>query len=117
MLKKIIIPKRTCVINGDAVRGVTFELDLDLYLVNQKIRLKGIKSFDIKKEAQKDKAKECLKYLKDLICKKNNVYLDVAGKDKYGRWLGILLLKNKEGDININDLLIKEGLVKVFNYE
>lgn len=102
------------VYDGDSV---TIDIDLGFksWLINQKVRLYGINTPEIRGEERPDgliaKAR-----LQELVLGKEVVitsYKDKAGK--YGRWLVTIFLKDENGMWeNINQLLVSEGLAEVY---
>lgn len=92
--------------------GDTFTVDIDLgfgvWLKDQNIRLYGINAPELKGEfrslgfTSRDR-------LSELTINKEIVLETIKDKkEKYGRWLGIVLVDDK----NVNDLLVEEGFAK-----
>lgn len=104
----------TKVYDGDSI---TVDIDLGFFMkmCNQKIRLFGINTPEIRGEERPDGliARDRVRELildKDIIVK---TYKDKAGK--YGRWLGTIYLEDEDGTwININQLLLAEGLAEIY---
>jgi micrococcal nuclease len=94
--------------------GDTITLDIDLgfgvWMLHQKTRLLGINTPEIRGSERlsgliaRDRLRELIEG-KDIILASHR---DRAGK--YGRWLGTIYL----GDININQLLLDEGLATIY---
>ena len=94
--------------------GDTVTLDIDLgfstWKMHQKVRLHGINTPEIR-GSERSQGLVSAARLRELIDGKEVVLLshkDKAGK--YGRWLGTIYL----GDININQLLLDEGLATIY---
>jgi len=92
--------------------GDTFTVDIDLgfgvWLKDQIIRLYGINAPEVKGEfrslgfTSRDR-------LSELTINKEIILETIKDKkEKYGRWLGIVLVDGK----NVNDLLVEEGFAK-----
>ena len=80
--------------------------------IQKKIRLFGINTPEIRGESR-EKGLESKKKLIDLIKDKDiKLYSIRDKKGKYGRWLGILYVDNK----NINKILVDEGYAKIVMY-
>jgi micrococcal nuclease len=104
------------VYDGDTIT-CDINLGFNVVLKNQKIRLYGINSPEIRGGRDpstgivnidtKKKAIESRDYLKNKILNNNDLYLKTINdkKDKYGRWLGIIYLNNE----NINEQMILNG--------
>ena len=92
--------------------GDTFTVDIDLgfgvWFKDQNIRLYGINAPEVKGEfrslgfTSRDR-------LSELTINKEIILETIKDKkEKYGRWLGIVLVDGK----NVNDLLVEEGFAK-----
>lgn len=94
------------VYDGDTIR-VDIDLGFNMSLKNLRVRLSGIDTAEIKSkdEALKTKALQARDWLKQQ-CLGKDVYLESAGLDKYGRWLGRVYTKE---EVCLNDELIKLG--------
>lgn len=93
---------------------VTLDLGVNVLLASQKIRLYGIDAFEMRGEEKpkgivardwlwaqvKDKSVVVL-----IVQKKNRFGMYYDAKGKYGRWLAILMV----GDRNLNEELVTEG--------
>ena len=102
------------VYDGDTVT-LDIDLGLGVWLKKQKIRLYGINTPEIRGEERESGL--ISKYrLSDMILGKEIVIETHRDKtEKYGRWLATLWFKEEDGDwININELLISEGLATVY---
>ena len=103
--------KATCVRvqDGDSV-VLDIQLGFNMAMLNQKIRLFGINTPEIR-GAERPQGLIAAARLSGLIEGKE-VYLrshkDRSGK--YGRWLGTIYID----DININKLLLQEGLAEIY---
>lgn len=97
------------VYDGDTIT-VDIDLGFDMLLRNQKIRLLGIDTPEVR-GAEREQGLISRDALRTKIGSKWIVvktHLDKKGK--YGRWLGTIFI-NEE---NVNDWLISEGLAKVY---
>lgn len=101
----------------DAYDGDTIKVDIDLgfsmSLRSLKVRLSGIDTAEMKSKDPdlKKKAIEARDWLRTQILGKD-VYLESAGQDKYGRWLGKIY--TKEG-VCCNEELVKLGLATSYD--
>lgn len=102
----------TKVYDGDTIT-VDIDFGMDVCLKNLKIRLYGIDSPELRGK-DKEIGKVSRDFLKSLILKKTIVLETIKDKKgKYGRYLGIVYLKDEQDNlINVNELLIKEGMAK-----
>jgi len=106
----------TRVVDGDTV---DLEIDLGMSVfAKQRIRLAGIntpETYGVKKDSEEYAAGiKAKNRLKELIEGKEIAIETVKDKKgKYGRYLGQLYILEKEW-ININSLLIKEGLAEPY---
>lgn len=103
----------TSVYDGDSI---TCDLDLGfgIWSKKQKIRLHGIDTPEIRGEERElgliSKAR-----VEELILGKEIVLQTFKDKTgKYGRYLGVIWLFDGFGWINVNDLLLREGLAEVY---
>lgn len=99
--------------DGDSVT-MNIDLGFKSWLINQKVRLYGIDTPEIRGEERSDglAAKARLIELIDGEEVIITSYKDKAGK--YGRWLATIYLKDGDDWININQLLVDEGLAEVY---
>jgi micrococcal nuclease len=101
----------------DVHDGDTCTVDIDLgfsmSLRKLKVRLTGIDTAEItsKDPALKTKAVQARDWLRGQILGKD-VYLESAGQDKYGRWLGKIHTK---GGVCCNEELVKMGLALAYD--
>jgi micrococcal nuclease len=101
----------------DVHDGDTCTVDIDLgfsmSLRKMKVRLTGIDTAEItsKDPALKAKAVQARDWLRGQILGKE-VYLESAGQDKYGRWLGKIHTK---GGVCCNEELVKMGLALAYD--
>lgn len=100
--------------------GDTCTIKFDLgFKVNftEKVRLLGINAPEMRGT---DKAKGIISRdrLREKVLNKT-IYIETQKdeKEKYGRYLGIIYLKNDTGEFeNVNDWMVKEGLATNANY-
>lgn len=92
--------------------GDTIVIDIDLgfgvILTDQTIRLSKINAPELKSEALGLQSKDRLVSL--ILGKTVKIITEKDKKEKFGRWLGTILLFDGKKDININDLMVSEGL-------
>ena len=103
----------TGVYDGDSI---TVDIDLGFFMkmCNQKIRLYGIDTPEIRGEERPD-GLVARNRLRELILNKEVIiktYKDKAGK--YGRWLGTIYLNDEGTWTNINQQLLAEGLATIY---
>jgi len=96
----------TDVYDGDTIT-VTIDLGFKTFLHNQKIRLYGIDTPEIRGSVEVDKGKMVRNFVKDKILYETIELETIKDekKGKYGRWLGIVHYK----DGNLNDELWERG--------
>ena len=105
----------TGVYDGDSI---TADIDLGFYMCmqNQKIRLYGINTPEIRGE-EREQGLIARDRVRELILDKDIIltsYKDKSGK--YGRWLGTILIMDEDGSwTNVNQLLLAEGLATTYN--
>jgi endonuclease YncB( thermonuclease family) len=92
---------------------VDIDLGFSMSLRKLKVRLTGIDTAEItsKDPALKAKAVQARDWLRGQILGKD-VFLESAGLDKYGRWLGKIHTK---GGVCCNEELIKMGLALAYD--
>jgi len=97
------------VYDGDTIT-VDIDLGFDMILRNQKIRLLGINTPEVRgKEREAGLASR--NALRERIGNKWIIIKTQQDKKgKYGRWLGTLFIEEE----NVNEWLIKEGLAEVY---
>jgi len=106
----------TSVYDGDSIT-CDLDLGLNVWLKNQKIRLSGIDTPEIRGEERElgliSKAR-----VEELILNKE-VIISTHKTGKYGRWLGVIwFFEEFEGEskwVNINELLLAEGHAEVYD--
>jgi micrococcal nuclease len=97
------------VYDGDTIT-VDIDLGFDMILRNQKIRLLGINTPEVRgNEREKGLiSRDALR--KKIGSKWIIVKTQQDKKGKYGRWLGTIFIEEE----NVNEWLIKEGLAEVY---
>ena len=103
----------TGVYDGDSIT-IDIDLGFNNWMKNQKVRLFGINTPEIRGEERPD-GLVARDRLRELILDKEIVitsYKDKSGK--YGRWLATVFLKQDGMFENINTLLLAEGLAEVY---
>lgn len=103
------------VIDGDTIRA-TLLLGLGVALVDTDIRLSGIDAPEKRGKSDLERqaalATEKYLYLSLIIAKKVQfVAADVRFKDKYGRFIGVIIADG----INVNERMIELGLVRAYS--
>lgn len=99
----------TQVYDGDSIT-VNIDLGFNHWMLNQKIRLFGINTPEVR-GSERLSGLIARDRLRDLIEGREIIlasHRDRAGK--YGRWLGTIYID----DININKLLLDEGLATIY---
>tara|TARA_R110000772_G_scaffold258640_1_gene375920 strand:- start:9 stop:362 length:354 start_codon:yes stop_codon:yes gene_type:complete len=103
----------TGVYDGDSIT-IDIDLGFNNWKKNQKVRLFGINTPEIRGEERPD-GLVARDRLRELILDKEIIitsYKDKSGK--YGRWLATVFLKQDGMFENINTLLLAEGLAEVY---
>lgn len=103
----------TGVYDGDSIT-IDIDLGFNNWMKNQKVRLLGINTPEIRGEERPD-GLVARDRLRELILDKEIIitsYKDKSGK--YGRWLATVFLKQDGMFENINTLLLAEGLAEVY---
>ena len=104
--------KITSIYDGDTATG---DIDLGFYthIHDQKFRLFGINTPEIRNKDAEDKKKayEAKAELERLILNKT-VRIRSHGKEKYGRWLVEIFIDDMS--ISVNQYLINEGFAKEY---
>lgn len=105
----------------DCYDGDTCKLNIDLgfgiTIGKKSCRLFGIDTPELRggTDEQKQKAKEARDFLRDQILDKDVVLYTLKDKEgKYGRLLGIIIIKDGDNLININQLMIDRGYATVY---
>ena len=106
----------TKVYDGDTIT-VDFDLGLYVGLRKQTIRLYGIDTPEVQGEERPD-GLVSRDWLRDQILdKKVKIETRKDGKGKFGRWLGIVKVKQENGEwLNLNDELVRLGLAEYRDY-
>lgn len=103
----------TRVVDGDTVYAVVTMDFFDTILSKTiEIRMVGIDAPETKGK-EKPLGDVAKKWLKERIEGKT-VTLELNGKDKYDRYLGVIF---DENDVNVNDEMLKQKLVEVYSTE
>ena len=102
------------VIDGDTL-DVSFYLGLGIWLNNQRVRLRGINTPEMKGE-ERPQGIAVREYLVDALKKAEVVVAktDEKSKGKYGRFLVILFAKISGKWINVNKELLRQGAAKEY---
>lgn len=106
----------TGVYDGDTCT-VDIDLGLHTWLKGEKVRLNRINAPEVR-GTEKEKGIKSRDFLKGKILGKEILLETIKDKnEKYGRYLGEILLETKPGKfLNINDLLVKEGFAEYKQY-
>lgn len=101
------------ILDGDTVK-VDIDLGFGIWLKDQNIRLMKINAPEIKGESKSlgMKSKERLSEL--LLNKEIKLETSKDKKEKYGRWLGLIIISVNNEEICINDLMISEGYANLY---
>lgn len=98
------------VYDGDTIT-VDIDLGFDMILRNQKIRLLGINTPEVRGK-EREAGLKSRDALRELIGSKwIMIKTQKDKKGKYGRWLGTIYLAEE----NVNEWLIKEGFAEEYN--
>jgi len=103
------------VVDGDTV-DVDIDLGFDVWLRNQRIRLYGINTPEVRTRDiwEKEQGLASKKRLEELLDSVDNKFILISkGVGKYGRCLGELLI-GEYGEVHINNLLLSEGLAEKY---
>ena len=102
------------VLDGDTVR-VDIDLGFGVWLNSQIVRLARINAPELKGQNMQA-AQESKAFLSSLILNKRiTIRTEKDRKEKYGRWLGTILLEEDKNLIDINHKMIAEGHAKKFS--
>jgi len=106
----------TEVYDGDTCT-VDIDLGLHVWTRGEKIRLNRINAPEVR-GSEKEKGILSRDFLRNKILGKEILLETIKDKDeKYGRYLGeIILLDSSNNEINVNDLLVKEGFAEYKKY-
>lgn len=102
--------------DGDTI-VVAVDLSLDVWLHSTKVRLEGIDAPELS-TAEGQAAKS---YLSRLVATalsrpRSSALIRTSGKrDKYGRLLGTLILREKTGDTDANQAMVRAGHAKPYD--
>jgi micrococcal nuclease len=102
----------------DVTDGDTIVVDIDLgfgvWLRKQSIRMAKINAPELK-GATVEAANKSKEFLKGLILNKRvMIRTEKDSKEKYGRWLGTVLIEEDKNLIDINSKMVAEGYAKVY---
>ena len=103
----------TRIVDGDTII-VDIDLGFGVWLKDQSIRLAKINTPEIRGSTREagNAAKE---FLSKLILNKWVQIRTEKGQEKYGRWLGTVLVEEDNNLIDINSKMVAEGYAKVYN--
>lgn len=106
----------TEVYDGDTC---TVDIDLGLHITikDEKIRLNRINAPEMK-GVEKEKGTKSRDFLREQILNKE-IFIETIKdqQEKYGRYLGEILLETKPNEyININDLMVEKGFAEYKSY-
>lgn len=97
------------------VDGDTVDLDIDLgfYMkTRQRIRLANIDAPEMRGK-EKQQGKEAKAFLKELLLTEDNkVQVETVKTGKFGRWLGVLYLKQLDHSVNAE--MIDKGHAEIY---
>ena len=103
--------KVVSVYDGDTCR-VDLDLGFGVWIRKEKIRLARINAPELK-GPERPQGLQARDYLRKLVLNKNIILQTKKDrKGKYGRYLGELWLERAGEWVNVNDLLVKEGLAE-----
>jgi micrococcal nuclease len=102
------------VVDGDTV-DVILDLGFDVHLF-ARIRLHGINTPETRTKDLKEKERglAAKARVEELLPKEFIVQSKEYDRGKYGRILGVLIVRGKTETININELLLEEGHAEVY---
>jgi len=112
LIGSALITKITKITDGDTFRA-TINIGFDILLTDQRIRLYGIDTPEIRGERKKQglKAQKRLKWYLVDYGQEVRMVLAKKQRDKYGRRLGRIFVKNKRGGwIDVNESMINDGM-------
>lgn len=101
------------VIDGDTII-VDIDLGFGVWLKDQSIRLAKINTPEIR-GTTREAGSAAREFLSKLILNKWVQIRTEKGQEKYGRWLGTILLEEDNNLIDINSKMVAEGYAKVYN--
>jgi len=98
------------VIDGDSI-VVNIDLGFGVWKSEQHLRLAGIDAPEWNRKVTKKKATASIEHLEGLLSAHRwgeALYIDILGKDKSGRWLAVVYLKQGTR-LSVNDMMIRDG--------
>ena len=106
----------TSVYDGDTCT-VDIDLGLHTWIRDEKIRLYRINAPELRGKERPEGLKSRDFLREQILNKKITIQTIKDKKEKYGRYLGEIWLKDEKGkEININDLLVKKGFAVYKKY-
>jgi len=106
----------TSVYDGDTCT-VDIDLGLHTWIRDEKIRLYRINAPELRGKERPEGLKSSDFLREQILNKKITIQTIKDKKEKYGRYLGEIWLKDEKGkEININDLLVKKGFAVYKKY-
>jgi len=103
------------VYDGDTIT-VDIDLGLDIWLHAQKVRLANIDTPEVR-GVEREEGLKSRDWLRDKILGKEIILKTTKDKKgKYGRWLGEIWLEEDMEYVNINELLVENGLAEYVEY-
>ena len=104
------------VYDGDTLTNVTIDVGWDLQLANQKIRIFGIDTPELrtKNPIEKKQAEQATQVLKDLLSVSKETTVILVKKDSFGRLLCHLIVKTDKGDIDVAEYMLSTGMAVKF---
>jgi len=114
---KAFVPKdKSKIYDGDTLK-IDFKLGFNVEVKNEKCRMCRIDTPEINKKDQKESAIKSRDRLRELILGKNFFVQTIKDKrGKFGRVLVEIWLEKDGKMININDLMVTEGLAIYKDY-
>jgi len=107
--------KVVSVYDGDTIT-VNIDLGFNTWIYNEKVRFNRINAPEVKGYSKK-RGIESRDFLKSLILNKDILIETIKDKkEKYGRYLGEIYLKNENETINVNDRLVEKGFAVYKKY-
>lgn len=101
----------TGVYDGDSVT-MDIDLGLGVWKKSQKIRLSGINTKEIR-GSEREEGLIAKARVVDLLLNKE-VVVETQKTGKYGRWLAVIWVKEENSWLNVNELLLSEGLAEEY---
>jgi micrococcal nuclease len=101
------------VTDGDTI-VVDIDLGFGIWIRRQSIRMAGINAPELRRP-NIELANQSKDFLKSLILNKwVTIRTEKDNKEKYGRWLGTVLLEEDNNLIDINHKMVAEGYAKIY---